>query len=53
MKSVNKELQENIDATLKRWQDETASVGDGFDILRWARNGWLIRNAKPATPSAT
>lgn len=43
-KELERELNRQIDETLKRWQDGTDKPSDGFDILRWARKGWLKRN---------
>ena len=40
---LKKDLDKKIDAVLERWQTEDEEPGDGFDILRWARKGYLVR----------
>lgn len=41
-----KNLAKDIDETLARWENETDLPGDGFDILRWSRKGYLVRKSK-------
>jgi len=40
---LKKDLDKKIDDVLERWQTENEQAGDGFDILRWARKGYLVR----------
>lgn len=47
MKAATKELEAHlnaeIDATLKRWAAQEEMPSDGFNIISWARKGWLVR----------
>ena len=38
-----KELDKAIDDTLQRWHNECELPGDGHQILRWSRKGYLTR----------
>lgn len=48
MKAATKELDDklnrDIDETLCRWKSGEDIPGDGFNIIRWARKGWLVRS---------
>lgn len=41
-----KNLAKDIDETLARWENETDLPGDGYNILRWSRKGYLVRKEK-------
>ena len=44
--TIKEQLDKNIDDTLTRYQYRIDTISDGYNILRWARKGYLTRKAE-------